>query len=32
MFSGRLMGEIPVAEADERAIGLLMAGVQQEVA
>jgi ABC-type uncharacterized transport system ATPase subunit len=32
MFSGRLMGEIPVAEADERAIGLLMAGVQQEAA
>lgn len=29
MFDGRLMGEMRAAEADERRIGLLMAGIQE---
>jgi len=30
MFDGTIMGEVPAAEADERRIGLLMAGVTDE--
>ena len=32
MFSGEMMGEIRAAEADERVIGLLMAGIKEEAA
>ena len=32
MFNGEMMGEISVEEADERKIGLLMAGIREEAA
>jgi len=32
MFEGRIMGELPAAEADPRRIGLMMAGVRSEAA
>jgi ABC-type uncharacterized transport system ATPase subunit len=32
MFDGQIMGEILAKDADEREIGLLMAGVQKEAA
>jgi hypothetical protein len=32
MFDGRITGELKGAEADERKVGLLMAGVTKEVA
>ncbi|MDQ1081912.1 ABC transporter ATP-binding protein [Pseudoroseomonas cervicalis] len=32
MFDGRAMGELPVAEADERRLGLMMAGLAAEAA
>jgi simple sugar transport system ATP-binding protein len=32
MCGGRLLGEMPAAEADERRLGLLMAGVEAEAA
>ena len=32
MFNGEMMGEISAEEADERKIGLFMAGIQEEVA
>ena len=32
MFNGEMMGEISAEEADERKIGLLMAGIREEAA
>jgi hypothetical protein len=32
MFSGEMMGEISADEADERRIGLLMAGIREKAA
>ena len=32
MFNGEMMGEINAEEADERKIGLFMAGVREEAA
>jgi simple sugar transport system ATP-binding protein len=32
MFEGRIVGELPAAEADERKLGLLMANVRPEIA
>lgn len=32
MFDGQIMGEILAKDADERGIGLLMAGVRKEAA
>jgi hypothetical protein len=31
MYGGRILKVMPVPEADERALGLLMAGVAEEV-
>jgi simple sugar transport system ATP-binding protein len=28
MFAGRIMGEVPVGQADERTLGLMMAGAK----
>jgi simple sugar transport system ATP-binding protein len=32
MFDGRIVGDIPAAAADERSLGLMMAGIQAETA
>ena len=32
MFNGEMMGEISAEKADERKIGLLMAGIREEAA
>jgi hypothetical protein len=31
MFAGRIVGEVPAGRADERRIGLMMAGAAAEV-